>query len=146
MRLLAIALVLAGCTATPPVAPATTPGTTLVTVDRSFPADATIEVQVVAGQRIMQNGQPLTELRVEAGKEYLFRVTNTSAGTEQHNFYIGKAEDLAARKIDHLTGVPIFIDGSQEFVYTFESDQAPLQFACVLAGHYGPMHGDFIIE
>jgi hypothetical protein len=30
-------------------------------------------------------------------------------------------------------------------VYTFEAGQQ-VQWACTLAGHYGQMHGDFIIE
>jgi hypothetical protein len=31
-------------------------------------------------------------------------------------------------------------------VYTFEPNGPPLQFACTLAGHYGRMHADIVVE
>ena len=69
-----------------------------------------------------------------------FKVTNTAGFA--HNFYIGTAEQLQAGDKSNTKGIPDFTQGTQELTYTFASD-TPLQFACIIPGHYGPMHGDF---
>jgi hypothetical protein len=89
-----------------------------------------------------QAGQRVESIPVVAGQEYLFRVTN---GKFDHNFFIGVAEDLAARQYDRLVGIPLWSSGTKEVRYTFKVGDR-LQFACTLSGHYGPMHGDFVIE
>jgi uncharacterized cupredoxin-like copper-binding protein len=89
-----------------------------------------------------QGGERVESIAVVAGQEYVFRVTN---GKFDHNFFIGKPEDLAGRQYDRLTGIPLWSSATKEVRYTFKaSDQ--LQFACTLAGHYGTMHGDFVVE
>lgn len=101
-----------------------------------------LEIPEMRTAEFRQGGQQVTSLPVVAGQEYLFRVTN---GSFDHNFYIGVAEDLAARQYDRLVGIPLWSSATKEVRYTFkEGDQ--LQFACTLAGHYGPMHGDFVVE
>jgi hypothetical protein len=101
-----------------------------------------LEIPEMATAEFRQGGQRVESIPVVAGQEYLFRVTN---GSFDHNFYIGVAEDLAARKYDRLVGIPLWSSGTKEVRYTFkEGDQ--LQFACTLSGHYGTMHGDFVVE
>jgi uncharacterized cupredoxin-like copper-binding protein len=90
----------------------------------------------------LRAGKPATELRVKAGQEYVFRITNAKY---DHNFFIGRAEDLAARNYDTLVGTPLWSAGTREVRYTFKKGDA-LQFACTLSGHYGMMHGDFVVE
>jgi hypothetical protein len=41
-----------------------------------------------------------------------------------------------------LPGIATFQTGTQDFTYTFEATD-PLQYACIVPGHYAPMHGDF---
>jgi uncharacterized cupredoxin-like copper-binding protein len=101
-----------------------------------------LEIPEMRTAEFRQGGQPVESIPVVAGQEYLFRVTNAKY---DHNFFIGKAEDLAARQYDRLVGIPLWSSATKEARYTFkEGDQ--LQFACTLAGHYGTMHGDFVIE
>jgi hypothetical protein len=88
------------------------------------------------------DGRPITELEVRAGIPYVFEVANL--GPRQHNFWIGTAKDLAARSYDRLTGTHLWSEGSRSVVYTFTSGRK-VQWACTLAGHYGRMHGDFLI-
>lgn len=100
-----------------------------------------LEIPEKRTSEFRQGGQRVESIPVVAGQEYLFRVTN---GSFDHNFYIGVAEDLAARQYDRLVGIPLWTNATKEVRYTFnEGDQ--LQFACTLAGHYGPMHGDFVV-
>lgn len=89
-----------------------------------------------------QGGQRIDSITVAAGQEYLFRVTNAKY---DHNFFIGKADDLAARQYDRLVGIPLWSSGTKEVRHTFKAGDQ-LQFACTLSGHYGTMHGDFVIE
>jgi uncharacterized cupredoxin-like copper-binding protein len=90
------------------------------------------------------DGHRVESVNVKAGRPYVFRITNTL--TFGHNFFIGDAEDLAAREYDRLTGVHAWSEGVREVVYTFEPNGPPLQFACTLAGHYGRMHADILVE
>jgi azurin len=69
----------------------------------------------------------------------------TLEGTVDHNFFIGAAEDLAARRYERLVGEHVWSGGTREVRYTFQPGQT-LQFACTLSGHYGPMHGEFVVE
>jgi uncharacterized cupredoxin-like copper-binding protein len=101
-----------------------------------------LEIPEMATAEFRQGGQRVESIPVVAGEEYVFRVTN---GSFDHNFFIGKAEDLAAREYDRLVGIPLWSSGTKEVRYTFKAGDQ-LQFACTLAGHYGPMHGDFVVE
>jgi uncharacterized cupredoxin-like copper-binding protein len=101
-----------------------------------------LEIADMAIADFRQDGQPVESIPVVAGQEYVFRVTN---GSFDHNFFIGKAEDLAARQYDRLVGIPLWTGGTKEVRYTFKAGDQ-LQFACTLAGHYGEMHGDFVVE
>lgn len=90
------------------------------------------------------DGRRVETISVKSGRPYVFRITNTlSFG---HNFFIGVAKDLAAREYDRLHGVHAWAEGVREVVYTFEKSGPPLQFACTLAGHYGLMHADIVVE
>lgn len=93
---------------------------------------------------IVQAGQPVSQLTVKQGDTVTFKVTNT-AGFD-HNFYIGPAAQLEANDPTGLPGIPTFTTGTQEFTYTVTADTANLQFACTLLGHYGTMHGTFVVQ
>ena len=92
---------------------------------------------------ILQGGKQVTAVTVKPGVEYVFRVSNVLG--RDHNFWIGQKEDLAAQDYSRLTGVKLFTSGTQEIRYTFKAGDT-LQFACTLASHYSPMHGDIIVE
>ena len=104
-----------------------------------------IEIDI-ADKRIsefLQDGTVITEIRVKAGQPYLFRINNPF--DKDHNFYIGAKEDLAAQEYSRLVGIKLWSADTKEITYTFKSGDV-LQFACTLAGHYSPMHGDIIVE
>ena len=84
-------------------------------------------------------GTKLTTIPVKKGETVRFQVENTAGYA--HNFYIGTQADLQANARDKLKGVPDFNSGTKDFTMTFDTDQQ-LQFACIVPGHYGPMHGD----
>ena len=90
--------------------------------------------------------QRLTAIAVKAGETVRFEVTNTSGGTIPHNFYIGTAEQLQQNDRANTEGTPDFTEGTQTLDYTFAADATGLQFACIVPGHYDPMHGDFQIQ
>lgn len=92
---------------------------------------------------IRQGGKQVTAVTVKAGVEYVFRVTNPEGF--DHNFWIGKKEDLAGQEYTRLVGIKLWSAGTKEIRYTFKPGDV-LQFACTLAGHYSPMHGDFIVD
>ena len=92
--------------------------------------------------QFLRDGKPVTELEVKAGIPYVFEVENL--GQRQHNFWIGAAEDLAGQEYDRLTGTHLWSGGRRSIVYTFEPGEK-VQWACTLAGHYGLMHGDFVV-
>jgi uncharacterized cupredoxin-like copper-binding protein len=124
-------------TATPtPPAPSVSIPPGAVVIELSIPEKKTSEFQ--------RDGKLVKEIHVKAGVPYVFRVNNP--GYWDHNFYIGVAEDLAARQYERLVGTPLFYQGVRDVVYTFQVGGPALQFACTLAGHYGPMHGDFVVE
>lgn len=139
------ACVLVGCGATgvPPAASAD-PAAAIPSVE--IPADATrIALAVPTDKKegqFMLDGKPITELEVRAGIPYVFEVENL--GQRQHNFWIGAAEDLAGQDYDRLTGTHLWSEGRRSIVYTFEPGEQ-VQWACTLAGHYGLMHGDFVV-
>lgn len=93
--------------------------------------------------QFLQNGKVITEIRVKAGQPYVFRVKNPF--NNDHNFFIGQKADLAAQEYSRLVGIRLWSSGTKEVTYTFKSGDV-LQFACTLAGHYSPMHGDFIVD
>lgn len=111
------------------------------------PGAIVIELSLPADKKqspFQRDGQPVESLVVQANQPYVFRINNTSP--REHNFFIGVAEDLAAREYSRLHGVDLWVSGVREVVYTFEPDGPPLQFACTLAGHYGLMHADIVVE
>jgi mono/diheme cytochrome c family protein/uncharacterized cupredoxin-like copper-binding protein len=113
-----------------------TPGT--VESPRIIELDLTGTLQITDTE-----GTKVATIPVVAGETVTFRVTNT-AGFD-HNFYLGAPDVLSTTTTmtsADLPGIATFKDGTQEFTYTFESTD-PLQFACIIPGHYGPMHGDF---
>lgn len=90
-----------------------------------------------------EKGAPLTQLAVKKGETVKFEVTNV-AGFD-HNFYVGTEDKLKATQgmQADLPGVPAFATGTQSFTQTFEDVPQNLQFACLVPGHYGSMHGNF---
>jgi hypothetical protein len=50
-----------------------------------------------------------------------------------------------APAITDLPGLAPFASGEQDFVWTVENLPQNPQFACTIPGHYGTMHGDFIV-
>jgi hypothetical protein len=121
--------------------PSTTPGES----PGSSPGGNIVAVEETAQLQILQNGQPLTELRVTGGETYTFEVTNTA--NFAHDFYIGPAEALQAGDTGQLEGVPPFNSGTEEFEWTAPTDtSAQLEYACTVPGHYASMHGTIIIE
>ena len=137
--------VVAGCSATSG-APSAETASAMPIPSVEIPADATlVSLSIPSDKRqapFQLDGKPVTELQVRAGIPYVFDVA--IPGPRQHNFWIGAATDLAAREYDRLTGTHLWSEGSRSVVYTFEPGQQ-IQWACTLAGHYGLMHGDFVV-
>ena len=124
-------------TATPtPPAPSVSIPPGAVIIELEIPENRTSEFH--------RDGKLVTKIAVKAGVPYVFRVNNP--GYWDHNFHIGVAEDLAARHYERLVGTPLWYQGVRDVVYTFQAGGPALQFACTLAGHYGNMHGDFVVE
>jgi uncharacterized cupredoxin-like copper-binding protein len=122
-------------TATPP-APSVSIPPGAVIIELFVPEKRTSEFQ--------RDGKLAKAVTVKAGVPYVFRVNNP--GYWDHNFYIGVAEDLAARQYERLVGTELWYQGVRDVVYTFQAGGPALQCACTLAGHYGNMHGDFVVE
>jgi len=142
---LVAALIVAACGAALPAAtPAPTVEKTVPPV--SIPPGAVvIELDIPPNNvsEFHQNGVLVTELHVLAGKPYVIRVNNPS--NFDHNFYIGGAKDLAAREYGRLVGIKLWSNGTRELVHTFKAGEL-IQFACTLAGHYGNMHADIVVD
>jgi len=142
-----VALTMAGCSSTAPAStgpsasPTPTPAPSV-----EIPPGATIVNLVVPEDRVSVfqiDGTVVASITVKAGVPYAFRIANL--GQYDHNFFIGVAEDLAGREYSRLHGVHLWSAGERVVVYTFMPGEQ-IQFACTVAGHYGNMHGDFIIE
>jgi len=113
-----------------------TPGT--VDAPRVIELDLTGTLQITDPA-----GEKVATIPVVAGETVTFRVTN-KAGFD-HNFYLGPEAELSTTTTTtsaDLPGIPSFASGTQEVTYTFETTD-PLQFACIIPGHYPPMHGNF---
>ncbi|MDP8905817.1 MAG: plastocyanin/azurin family copper-binding protein [Chloroflexota bacterium] len=126
--------------ASPP--PGASPGTS--PTPGGSPSDNLIDIEETADLRILRDGEQLTELQLAVGEEYTFRVTNTAGFP--HNFYLGPPERLAVNDVQGLPGVPDFNSGTQEFTWTATAEAEGWQFACTVPGHYGPMHGEIVLE
>lgn len=89
-------------------------------------------------------GAPLPAITVVEGETITFEVTNAAGFA--HNFFIGSEEELMV--IDGTTdaGVPTFTEGTETFTWTVDTSAGALQFACTVAGHYAPMHGDIVVQ
>jgi mono/diheme cytochrome c family protein/uncharacterized cupredoxin-like copper-binding protein len=125
-----------GGTATASAAPIENPGTP--------DAPREIELSLTAQLEILDStGAKAASIPVKAGETVQFTVDNT-AGFD-HNFYIGQAADLEANAVASLTGIPQWTEGVQTLEWTVP-EEGSLQFACTLIGHYGPMHGAFVIQ
>ncbi len=142
-----VAAVIAACGSAAPAStgPSASPTPTPApSVD--IPPGATIVHLFVPDRRVSEfqiDGRTVASITVKSGVPYAFSVANP--GRYDHNFFIGVAEDLAAREYARLDGVQLWSAGERVVVHTFTSGDR-LQFACTLAGHYGTMHGDFIVE
>jgi mono/diheme cytochrome c family protein/uncharacterized cupredoxin-like copper-binding protein len=111
-------------------------------IDNPGTANDPREIKVVETASLQitdADGAKLTAIPVKKGETVTFQVENTA--NFAHNFYIGTQADLEANNTANLEGVPDFNSGTKEFTVTFDQD-AQLQFACTVQGHYGPMHGD----
>jgi uncharacterized cupredoxin-like copper-binding protein len=111
-------------------------------IDNPGTASEPREIKVVETASLQitdADGTKLSAIPVKRGETVTFQVENTA--NFAHNFYIGTQEDLEANNTANLEGVPDFNSGTKEFTITFDED-AELQFACTVQGHYGPMHGD----
>jgi len=143
-RAAVLALAVFACgvpSATAPSSPTPTPAPSV-----EIPPGATIVDVFVPEDRVSVfqiDGALVASITVKPGVPYAFRVANP--GQYDHNFFIGVAEDLAGREYARLQGVHLWSAGERIVVHTFKSGDR-IQFACTLAGHYGPMHGDFKIE
>jgi mono/diheme cytochrome c family protein/uncharacterized cupredoxin-like copper-binding protein len=87
-------------------------------------------------------GTKLAAITLKKGETVKFQVTNKAGFA--HNFFIGTAAQLEAADKSAVKGIADFIEGTKEFVYTVDAS-TPIQFACIVVGHYGPMHGDLTI-
>ena len=106
-------------------------------------APRVIKIQLTGTLQITdENGTKRETIAVKKGETVKFEVTNTAGFG--HNFFIGTAEQLQAGDRTATKGIADFSSGTQELVWTVDSD-GPLQFACIVVGHYGPMHGDFAV-
>jgi len=153
LRLGLLVAMVAACSVGPGAAgtgTATSPSATAVP-SVEIPVNATvIELSIPTGgsgrgsSGFESDGRRVESIKVNAGRPYVFRITNTL--TFGHNFFIGAANDLASREYDRLTGVDAWSEGVRQVIYTFEPNGPPLQFACTLAGHYGRMHADIVVE
>jgi len=108
------------------------------------PSGNVIELEMTGDLRILQAGQPVTELQLTEGEEYTFRVTNSA--NFEHNFHLGPAERLEANDVGDLPGLTGYESGTQEFSWTPTAAEQGWQFACTVPGHYQSMHGDLVIE
>jgi mono/diheme cytochrome c family protein/uncharacterized cupredoxin-like copper-binding protein len=122
---------------------AASPGTVDNPGTAETPRDIT--VQETADLRITDpEGAQLGSITVKQGETVRFVVENT-AGFD-HNFKIGTAEELAAAGAEvDLPGTPVFVEGTEEYVWEVPADATALQYACTVPGHYDSMHGDFQI-
>ena len=133
--LLAVALVVVGCSS--PEA-AATPAAPTVAVDAAH----LIELELTSDLKIKQDGQQVSTIPVKRGETYTFRVTNT-AGFD-HDFHIGTDAELSSGGHAHA-GIQPWNEGMREFQYTFDSS-GPLAFGCTIPGHYALMKGFFDIQ
>jgi mono/diheme cytochrome c family protein/plastocyanin len=102
-----------------------------------------IKIQETGALQITDaSGAKLSSIAIKAGETVKFEVTNVAGFA--HDFFIGTPDQLAAGDKTNTKGINDFPSGTQELTYTFSS-AGPLQFACIIPGHYGPMHGDFAI-
>jgi len=124
--------------------PTGSPGQSATPGPSGSPGGTVIEIEETDDLRILRDGQPLTELAVTVGETYTFRVTNTAGFV--HNFYLGPADRLQNNDVAGLPGIADFSEGTQEFTWTATTDAVGWQFACTVLGHYGPMHGDLMVE
>ncbi|MBX3031969.1 MAG: hypothetical protein KF809_17625 [Chloroflexi bacterium] len=126
---------------TPPATPAPTgaPGSP----DATAGTARTVHIELTGSLSFVQDGERLTSLEVTEGETIHFVLDNTAGFS--HDFLIGTADQLSQRLIDGLPGVPEWTSGVEEFEYQVTAETAGLQFACTVPGHYGPMHGDFVV-
>ena len=96
-------------------------------------------------QFLDETGAPLTQIDVVPGETIEFQVDNT-AGFD-HNFYIGLSEELQVPNAETETGIPTWQSGVQTLTWTVPEEAIEgLEFACTVAGHYQPMHGDIVFS
>jgi mono/diheme cytochrome c family protein/uncharacterized cupredoxin-like copper-binding protein len=144
--------------ATPPPACWRAPdGLTAVTAGGSGP---TTDVEITPGTpeepRVIQviatavltftdeDGVTLSDIPVVAGETVTFEVTN-EAGFD-HNFYLGPEEAVMGPGATTDFGIPTWTEGTQTLTVTAQDGTVPIQFACTVPGHYGPMHGDIVVQ
>jgi mono/diheme cytochrome c family protein/uncharacterized cupredoxin-like copper-binding protein len=124
------------------LAPITNPGT--ATAPREIPLDLTASLSITD-----PDGATVSSIPVKAGETVEFKVTNSAAFV--HSFYVGLGSVLskASGNIPGGTGLEEFTgpDVTKTFTWTVPTtDTADLQFACTVPGHYGPMHGIFVVQ
>lgn len=103
-----------------------------------------IKLQETAAVQITDtSGNVVSAIAVKAGETVSFEVENTAGFA--HNFYIGVKADLEGSVTANLTGIPDFTSGVQTVTWTVPA-AGTFQFACIVLGHYGPMHGDIVIQ
>lgn len=129
---------------TPAGSPGASPGVSPGASPNGAPGGNVFELEMTGDLRILQDGQPATEIRVQEGQEYTFRVTNSAGFT--HNFYLGPPDRLMANDVGDLPGIPDYESGTEEFSWTATSEAEGWEFACTVPGHYQNMHGSLVIE
>lgn len=143
--LVGLALVACGPASPATTDPSTSPTPTAAPSVEIPPGATIVDLQIPeARTSVFQiDGKTVASITVKPGVPYVFRIA--SPGYWDHNFFIGAAEDLAGQEYSRLHGVHLWSAGERIVVYTFQPSEQ-VQFACTLAGHYGSMHGDFVIE
>lgn len=134
-----------GTTPDASLAPITDPGTVDAPRDIALDLTGTLQIHNVPGA----DGVQVSSIAVKAGETVQFEVTNSA--TFGHNFFVGPGKVLstASGNIPGGTGIPEFTgpDTTQTLTWTVPSaETADLQFACTVPGHYGTMHGIFVIQ
>ncbi len=134
-----------GTTPDASLAPITDVGTVDAPRDIALDLTPTIQIHDAPGP----DGVQVSSIAVKAGETVQFEVTNSA--TFSHNFYIGPKEVLSTTMgdIPDGLGIPEFTgpDTTQTFTWTVPAAETEdLQFACTVPGHYGTMHGIFVIQ
>jgi mono/diheme cytochrome c family protein len=129
-----------------PAFPAPGAGQTAAPIESPGTAEDPREIAVVETTEITitdPEGGRLEAIAVVPGEVVTFEVTNEA--DFPHNFFIGEPQPLENNAVSGLPGIPDFQSDTQTFEWEVPDDPSGLQYACTIPGHYGTMHGDFVV-